>query len=172
MTVNRYCASGLETISIAVAKIRAGMGHIYVAGGTENMSVIPMTGYKLAPAYKVANENPNYMVGMGITAEAVGKKYGISREQSDEFSYHSHIKAANAIDEGKFKDEIVPVTVEDVFVKDNKRSPPNIPWIRMKASAGKPPWKPFQNYALYLHKAELLPQEIPPKPLTERHLCL
>lgn len=121
MTVNRYCASGLETISIAVAKIRAGMGHIYVAGGTENMSVIPMTGYKLAPAYKVANENPNYMVGMGITAEAVGKKYGISREQSDEFSYHSHIKAANAIDEGKFKDEIVPVTVEDVFVKDNKK---------------------------------------------------
>jgi acetyl-CoA acyltransferase len=120
MTVNRYCASGLETISIAVAKIKAGMGHIYVAGGTENMSVIPMTGYRFTPAYQVANETPNYMVGMGITAEAVGKKYEVSREQSDEFSYNSHMKAAKAIDEGKFKDEIVPVTVEDVFVKDDK----------------------------------------------------
>ncbi len=121
MTVNRYCASGLETISIATAKIKAGMGHIYLAGGAENMSMIPMTGYKLAPAYKVANETPNYMVGMGITAEAVGKKYGISREQSDEFAFNSHKKAAKAIDEGKFKDEIVPVTVEEVFVRNNKK---------------------------------------------------
>ena len=120
MTVNRYCASGLETISIAVAKIKAGMGHIYVAGGTENMSVIPMTGYKFAPSYDVAANTPNYMVGMGITAEAVSKKYGISREQADEFAYNSHVKAAKAIDEGKFNDEIVPVTVEDVFVKNDK----------------------------------------------------
>ena len=79
MTVNRYCASGLETISIAVAKIRAGMGHVYVAGGTENMSMIPMTGYKLAPSYAVAANTPDYLVGMGLTAEAVAKKYGISR---------------------------------------------------------------------------------------------
>lgn len=121
MTVNRYCASGLETISIAVAKIRAGMGHIYLAGGTENMSMIPMTGYKLAPSYKVASETPNYLVGMGITAEAVAEKYNISREAADEFAYNSHRKAASAIDGGKFVDEIVPVTVKEVFVKDNKR---------------------------------------------------
>ncbi len=121
MTVNRYCASGLETISIAVAKIRAGMGQIYIAGGTENMSMIPMTGYKLAPSYKVASSTPNYLASMGLTAEAVAKKFNISREVSDEFAYHSHQKAARAIDKGKFQDEIVPVTVEDVFVKDDKR---------------------------------------------------
>lgn len=121
MTVNRYCASGLETISIATAKIKAGMGHIYVAGGTENMSMIPMTGYKLAPSYKVASSTPNYLASMGLTAEAVAKKYNISREKSDEFAYNSHVKAAAAIDSGKFNDEIVPVTVEDVVVKNNKR---------------------------------------------------
>ncbi len=121
MTVNRYCASGLETISIAVAKIRAGMGHIYIAGGTENMSMIPMTGYKLAPSYAVASTTPNYLTGMGMTAEAVSKKYNISREKADAFSVRSHTLAAKAIQEGKFKDEIVPVTVPHVFVKDNKR---------------------------------------------------
>ncbi|MEL6635800.1 MAG: acetyl-CoA C-acyltransferase [Bacteroidota bacterium] len=121
MTVNRYCASGLETISIAVAKIRAGMGHCYIAGGTESMSMIPMTGYKLAPSYATASHTPDYLVGMGTTAEAVSRKYGISREDADAFSYHSHRKAAAALDAGKFTDEIVPVTVTEVFVKDNKR---------------------------------------------------
>ncbi len=121
MTVNRYCASGLETISIAVAKIRAGMGHIYIAGGTENMSMIPMTGYKLAPSYAVASTTPDYLTGMGMTAEAVSKKYNISREKADAFSVRSHTLAAKAIQEGKFKNEIVPVTVPHVFVKDNKR---------------------------------------------------
>ncbi len=122
MTVNRYCASGLETISIAVAKIRAGMGQIYVAGGAENMSMIPMTGYKLAPSYKVASSTPDYLASMGLTAEAVAKKYGISREASDEFAFQSHLKAGRAIDEGKFKEEIVPVKVTEVFVKDGKRA--------------------------------------------------
>ncbi len=121
MTVNRYCASGLETIAIATAKIRAGMGHIFVAGGTENMSMIPMTGYKLAPSYKVASSTPDYLVSMGITAEAVAKKYNISRDAADEFAYQSHMKAARAIDGGYFKEEIVPVKVEEVFVKNNKR---------------------------------------------------
>ncbi|MFT5764883.1 MAG: acetyl-CoA acyltransferase, partial [Saprospiraceae bacterium] len=121
MTVNRYCASGLESISIAVAKIKAGMGECYIAGGTENMSMIPMTGYKLAPSYMVANSTPNYIASMGATAEAVAKKYEVSREQADEFAVKSHEKAAAAIDGGKFNDEIVPVTVKDVFVKDNKR---------------------------------------------------
>lgn len=121
VTVNRYCASGLETISIAVAKIRAGMGEIYIAGGTESMSSIPMTGYKLAPSYKVASSTPNYLASMGLTAEAVANKYGISRGQADEFAYQSHVKAATAIDSGKFNEEIVPVKVEDVYVKDGKR---------------------------------------------------
>ncbi len=121
MTVNRYCASGLETISIAVAKIKAGMGHVYIAGGAESMSMIPMTGYKLAPSYRVAKDTPDYVVSMGITAEAVGKKYNIGREKSDEFALRSHTLAAEAIDSGKFKDEIVPVEVPDVFVKDGKR---------------------------------------------------
>jgi acetyl-CoA acyltransferase len=121
MTVNRYCASGLETISIAVAKIMAGMGEIYVAGGTESMSMIPMTGYKLAPSYEVASTTPDYLVSMGITAEAVARKFKISREAADEFSYKSHMKAAEAIDAGKFNDQIVPVEVEDVVVKNDKR---------------------------------------------------
>lgn len=121
MTVNRYCASGLETISIAVAKIRAGMGQCYIAGGVESMSMIPMTGYKMSPSYKVASTTPEYVTGMGNTAEAVAAKFGITREASDVFSYNSHVKAAKAIDEGKFTDEIVPVTVKEVYVEDNKR---------------------------------------------------
>ncbi len=121
MTVNRYCASGLETISIAVAKIRAGMGHCYIAGGTESMSMIPMTGYKLSPSYSVASTTPEYVTGMGNTAEAVAAKYGITREMADEFSVKSHQKAAKAIAEGKFKDEIVPVKVKEVFVENDKR---------------------------------------------------
>jgi acetyl-CoA acyltransferase len=122
MTVNRYCASGLETISIAVGKIKAGMGHVYVAGGTESMSMIPMTGYKLAPNYNVSKHTPDYVVSMGLTAEAVANKYGISREAADTFSYESHLKAAKAIDAGLFNDEIVPIEVEEVFVKNGKRA--------------------------------------------------
>lgn len=121
MTVNRYCASGLETISIAVAKIRAGMGHCYIAGGAESMSLIPMTGYKLAPNYNIAAHTPEYLVGMGLTAEAVSKKYGISREAADIFSARSHAKAGAAIDAGKFKDEIVPISVQEIWVEDDKR---------------------------------------------------
>jgi acetyl-CoA acyltransferase len=121
VTVNRYCASGLETISMAVAKIKAGMGHCYVAGGAESMSLIPMTGYKLSPSYEVGATNPEYIVGMGLTAEAVANKYGISRDAQDEFAVNSHIKAAAAIDSGKFNDEIVPVNVKEVKVVDGKR---------------------------------------------------
>lgn len=121
MTVNRYCASGLETISIAVAKIKAGMGHIYVAGGAESMSLIPMTGYKLAPNYNIAINTPDYLVGMGLTAEAVAQKWGITREQADAFSVNSHAKAGAAIRDGKFKSEIVPVKVQEVWVENNKR---------------------------------------------------
>ena len=121
VTINRYCASGLEAISQAVSKVRAGFGDIYIAGGIESMSMIPMTGYKLSPSYKANQENLNYHVGMGHTAEAVSAKYNISRESADKFAYESHQKAAKAIDNGKFIDQIVPVEVEDVFVKDGKK---------------------------------------------------
>ena len=121
VTINRYCASGLEAISMAVSKVRAGFGDIFIAGGIESMSLIPMTGYKLAPSYKANLDNMNYHVGMGQTAEAVAEKYNISREASDQFSLESHTKAANAIDIGHFKDEIVPVTVEEVFVENGKK---------------------------------------------------
>jgi len=121
IVINRYCASGLEAISMAAGKIAAGFGHIYIAGGAESMSSIPMTGYKLAPSYKANMENINYHVSMGATAEAVAAKYEITREQADQFSVRSHDKAIAAIDGGLFKDEIVPITVEDVFVKDGKR---------------------------------------------------
>jgi acetyl-CoA acyltransferase len=119
--INRYCASGLEAIAIAVAKIRAGMGDIFIAGGAESMSLIPMTGYKLAPSYNVAANTPDYVVGMGLTAEAVAKKWGVSREAQDAFATESHRKAAAAIDAGLFKDEIIPVTVEEIYVENNKR---------------------------------------------------
>lgn len=121
ITINRYCASGLEAIAMAVAKIKAGMGHVYIAGGTESMSLIPMTGYKLSPSYKANLENINYHVSMGATAEAVAEKFNISREAADAFSYDSHKKAAHAIDQGYFEEEIVPITVEDVYVKDGKK---------------------------------------------------
>ena len=120
-TINRYCASGLEAISIAVAKINAGMGECYIAGGTESMSMVPMTGYKMAPSYQASMENLNYHVSMGATAEAVGKKWNITREESDVFALRSHQLAATAIEAGKFNDEIVPVEVTEVFVKDDKR---------------------------------------------------
>lgn len=121
MTVNRYCASGLETISIATAKIKAGMGSIYIAGGCESMSLIPMTGYKMSPSYEAAMENVNYHVSMGATAEAVAKKYEVSRQQADEFAFRSHQLAGKAIAEGKFNDEILPVDVKEIFVANDKR---------------------------------------------------
>ena len=121
MTVNRYCASGLETIAIATAKIKAGMAHIYVAGGSESMSLIPMTGYKMAPSYQAAMENVNYHVSMGATAEAVAVKYGVSREESDAFAYRSHQLAGKAIADGKFSASIHPVEVTEVTVENNKR---------------------------------------------------
>ena len=121
ITINRYCASGLEAISLAIAKIKAGMGDIFVAGGTESMSLIPMTGYKLSPSYQANMENINYHVSMGATAEAVADKYNITREAADNFSLASHQKAANAIDKGYFKEEIVPIVVEEVFVREGKK---------------------------------------------------
>jgi len=122
MTVNRYCASGLETIAIATAKIRMGMADCIIAGGTESMTMVPTSGWKPVPAYSVATETPDYYLGMGLTAEAVAKEYHVTREQQDEFSLHSHQKAKNAIDKGYFKGGILPMPVEEIYVdKNNKK---------------------------------------------------
>lgn len=122
VTVNRYCGSGLETIAMATAKIKAGMADCIIAGGAESMSLVPTTGFKIVPNYSIANEHPDYYIGMGLTAEAVAEKYGITREESDAFAYKSHQKAVQGIAEGKFKDEIVPIKVEEVYFKDGKKS--------------------------------------------------
>lgn len=116
MTVNRYCASGLETIAIATAKIRSGLADCIIAGGTESMSLVPTAGWKTVPAYSIATTEPDYYLSMGLTAEAVAKEYNVSRDAQDEFSYNSHLKAINAIKNGHFKNGILPVTVEQVFV--------------------------------------------------------
>lgn len=119
MTVNRYCASGLETIAIATAKIRSGQADCIVAGGTESMSLVPTSGWKTVPAYSVAAETPDYYLSMGLTAEAVAKEFNVSREDQDAFSLNSHKKAINAIQNGYFKSGILPITVEEVYL-DNK----------------------------------------------------
>jgi len=119
MTVNRYCASGLETIAIATAKIRSGMADCIIAGGTESMTMVPTSGWKTVPAYSVASETPDYYLGMGLTAEAVSKEYSVNRQQQDEFSFYSHQKALNAITNGYFKEGILPMPVEEIFIDEN-----------------------------------------------------
>src|SRR4030095_5099460 len=119
MTVNRYCASGLETISVATAKIRMGMANCIVAGGTESMSLVPTAGWKPVPAYSIAKDEPDYYLSMGLTAEAVAKEYNVSRDAQDEFSFHSHQKALNAITNGYFKNGILPMPIEEVYLDEN-----------------------------------------------------
>jgi acetyl-CoA acyltransferase len=121
MTVNRYCASGLESIAIATAKIRMGMADCIVAGGTESMSLVPTAGWKTVPAYSIATDEPDYYLSMGLTAEAVAKEFNISREAQDEFSFNSHQKAINAIGNGYFKSGILPVSVEEVYLDEKGR---------------------------------------------------
>ena len=120
VTVNRYCASGLETIGMATAKIQSGMADCIIAGGAESMSFIPMGGYKPTPDYAVAKEgHEDYYWGMGLTAEAVAKQFNISREDQDEFAFNSHQKALKAQAENKFDKQIVPITVEQTFINEN-----------------------------------------------------
>lgn len=121
VTVNRYCGSGVETISMATAKIRAGMADCIIAGGVESMSLLPMTGWRTVLNYEIAKTTPDYYSSMGLTAEAVARQFNINREDQDIFSYTSHQRAIKAIEEGKFKDEIVPVKVEEVVVENGKR---------------------------------------------------
>ena len=126
VTVNRYCASGLETIAIATAKIQSGMADCIIAGGSESMSYIPFGGYKPVPDYKlVKNGKEDYYWGMGLTAEAVAKEYNISREDQDAFSYSSHQKALNAIESGAFKDQIVPINIEETYLDGNTKKKRN-----------------------------------------------
>ena len=116
MTVNRYCASGLETIAIATAKIRMGMAECIIAGGTESMSMVPTAGWKTVPAYSIAKDEPDYYLSMGLTAEAVAKEYNVNREDQDAFAFNSHMKAKNAIEQGFFKSGILPINVEEVYL--------------------------------------------------------
>ncbi len=121
MTVNRYCASGLETIAIASAKIHAGIADCIIAGGVESMSLIPMGGWRVMPNPKVAKEHADWYWNMGLTAEAVAKEFSVSREDQDQFSYSSHQKAIAAMKAGKFKDEIVPVKVSETYIDENQK---------------------------------------------------
>lgn len=121
MTVNRYCSSGLETIAMATAKINMGMADCIVAGGVEFMSPIPMGGWRVVPNAKVAKEHPTWYWGMGLTAEEVAQRYKVSREDQDAFALESHRRAIDAIKNGKFKDEIVPFTVNEVYLDENEK---------------------------------------------------
>jgi len=118
ITINRYCGSGLESIAMATAKIRSGMADCIIAGGTESMSMVPTAGWKTVPAYSIAKDQPDYYLGMGLTAEAVANEYKVSREDQDEFSYTSHLKAGNALKAGYFKSGILPINVEEVYLDE------------------------------------------------------
>ena len=119
ITVNRYCASGLETIAMATAKIRAGMADCIIAGGVESMSMVPAAGWKTVPSYNIASDEPDYYLNMGLTAEAVAKAYNVSRAEQDVFSLSSHQKALQAIQQGYFKQGIVPITVKEIYLDEN-----------------------------------------------------
>jgi acetyl-CoA acyltransferase len=121
VTVNRYCASGLETIAMATAKINTGMADIIIAGGTESMSMVPTRGWKTSPNYKVAKDTVEYLLSMGNTGEEVAKDYDISREEQDKFGLRSNQNAVNAIDNGYFDEQIVPIAVERTFVEGGEK---------------------------------------------------
>ena len=121
MTVNRFCSSGLETIAIGASKIHANMGDCILAGGVETMSPIPFGGWRIVPNYKIAKTNPDWYWGMGTTAEAIVKKYKISREDQDLFAYESNMKAINAIENGLFKKDIIPYDLTDIFLDENEQ---------------------------------------------------
>ena len=121
ITINRYCASGLESIAMATAKIRSGMAECIIAGGTESMSLVPTAGWKTVPAYSIASEEPDYYLNMGLTAEAVAKEFNVSREDQDKFSFQSHIKANHAIKEGYFKTGILPISINEVYLDEKSK---------------------------------------------------
>jgi len=118
MIVNRYCGSGLEAIQIASLRIHADMADCIIAGGTESMSLVPMMGYKPALNWKIAEDHPEYYLNMGLTAEELALEYKISKDEANEFAIRSHNLAAKAQDDGKFDDEIIPITVKEIFVNE------------------------------------------------------
>ncbi len=120
-TINRYCGSGLEAIAIATAKIQSGMAHCIIAGGTESMSLVPTAGWRTMPNYEYAKENGDYYLSMGLTAEQVAQDYNVSRTDQDAFALQSHQRAINAIQQGYFKDGIIPITVKEVYLNDNNK---------------------------------------------------
>ena len=125
VTVNRYCGSGVETIAMATAKIQAGMADCLIAGGAESMSLVPTMGFKTVPNYQIAVDHPDYYIGMGLTAEEVASKYGVTRQEADEFSFNSHQKAVKAVNSGLFDEEITPMDIEEVYydsASESKRS--------------------------------------------------
>ena len=123
ITINRYCASGLESIAMATAKIRTGMADCIIAGGTESMSMVPTAGWKTVPAYSIAEQDPDFYLSMGLTAEAVANEYNINREDQDAFALASHQKAKQAIDNGYFKKGILPIEVKETYINEkNKRA--------------------------------------------------
>jgi acetyl-CoA acyltransferase len=121
ITINRYCASGLESIAMATAKIRMGMADCIIAGGTESMSMVPTAGWKTVPAYSIAKDEPDYYLSMGLTAEAVANEYNVSREDQDAFALASHQKAKNAIDNGYFKKGILPIEITETYINENNK---------------------------------------------------
>jgi acetyl-CoA acyltransferase len=121
ITINRYCASGLESIAMATAKIRTGMADCIIAGGTESMSMVPTAGWKTVPAYSIAKDEPDYYLSMGLTAEAVANEYNVSREDQDAFALASHQKAKQAIDNGFFKKGILPIEITETYLNENNK---------------------------------------------------
>ena len=121
MIINRYCGSGLEAIHLACARIHAGTANCVIAGGTESMSMVPMTGYRSALNYNISQQNPEYYLNMGLTAEELAKEYEITRDMSDEFSFNSHQKALNAIEKGYFKSGIAPITIKETYLDKNEK---------------------------------------------------
>lgn len=122
VTVNRYCGSGVETIAMATAKIQAGMADCLIAGGAESMSLVPTMGFKTVPNYQIAVDHPDYYIGMGLTAEEVASKYGVTRQEADEFSFNSHQKAVKAVNNGLFDEEITPMSIEEVYYDSTSES--------------------------------------------------
>ncbi len=121
ITINRYCASGLESIAMATAKIRTGMADCIIAGGTESMSMVPTAGWKTVPAYSIAKDEPDFYLSMGLTAEAVAKEYSVTREDQDAFALASHQKAKQAIDNGHFKKGILPIEITETYLNENNK---------------------------------------------------
>ena len=146
MTINRYCSSGLETISIGTAKIKSGMAKCILAGGVETMSTIPMGGWKIIPNSEVAQTKPEWYWGMGTTAEAIVHKYKISREDQDHFAYQSHMKAIDAIKNNLFETEIIPYKIHEVLLNENyQRKETNYLLIKMRDQEQIRHWKSCQN---------------------------